>query len=714
MSTMDKKKRERLDKICGAINKSKSETIQYMGGSQLKIERFPSGHPKLDDALGGGWPIGRFIELYGPESGGKCHAKGTKVIMFDGTFKKVEDIKVGDQLMGPDSKPRNVLDLAHGYEKLYRIKPKKGIGEGFIINENHILSLKNTEIGSKFGEIRNISLLDYLDKSKNYQYYNKLYRVPIEFEEKRQEIDSYFLGLWLGDGSKDSSRIHTKDEEVVGFICDYAKKLGMGVSVVNDENEKCEAYTITNGNGRDKKSFCLHTKLKEADVFKNKHIPHKYKTGSKLQRMQLLAGLIDSDGYRGGTKLVFSNTNKTLSEDVLFLARSLGYFCNIKEYKAKMKRKDGTTYECDAYKVYINGDCTKIPLKIARKKADVRKSNRDSLVTSFDVIPLEVGEFFGFFLDGDHLYLLDSFIVQHNTTTCLHAISEFQKKFPSDVVAMIDTEFSFDPAYARSLGIKTEELLVSQPESAEEAMGILRDLISYGVKLVVVDSIAAMCPQRELDGEIGDSHVATLARVMTSSMKMLTGLAAKSGTTVFWTNQMRDKIGVTYGAKTGTPGGRAIKHHMSVRVKIAKVGVEKDGDEVVSSKTKLSVEKNKTAPPFRVADVSIVYGYGFDLVAGVFDMALQKKVVKKAGGWFAYGEVFKIQGRQKVLEMLRDDEKLFNELEKAVSDVSDEVPELKGVDVEAKVKKLKKKTEDPVVRKPVSEGDNIEVGVDDV
>ena len=305
------------------------------------------------------------------------------------------------------------------------------------------------------------------------------------------------------------------------------------------------------------------------------------------------------------------------------------------------------------------------------------------------------------------------------TTTCLHAIAEFQKRFPSDVVAMIDSEFSFDPVYARALGVKTEELLVSQPDSAEDAMGILRDLISLGAKLVIVDSIAAMCPQAELNGEIGDSHVATLARVMTSSMKILTGSAAKAGTTVFWTNQMRENIGVTYGAKTKTPGGRAIKHHMSVRVQITKVGVEKDGDDVVSSKTKISVEKNKTAPPFKVADVSIVYGYGFDLVAGVFDMALQKKVVKKSGAWFAYGETFKVQGRYSTLEMLREDKELFKELEDAVYaaesiKAADKPVESKPEAVDPKVKKIKKKAESPVVRKAVSEGDSVDVGVDDV
>jgi recombination protein RecA len=153
---------------------------------------------------------------------------------------------------------------------------------------------------------------------------------------------------------------------------------------------------------------------------------------------------------------------------------------------------------------------------------------------------------------------------------------------------------------------------------------------------------------------------------------------------------------------------------MSVRVKVAKVGVEKDGDTIVSSKTKISVEKNKTAPPFKVADVSIVYGYGFDLVAGIFDMALQKKIVKKTGGWFAYGEVFKIQGRYNVLEELRENKELFKEFEKAVAnaDSSDTVEEV-PVEAEVKLKKIKKK-ESPVVRKAVSEGDNVDVGVDDV
>jgi len=256
------------------------------------------------------------------------------------------------------------------------------------------------------------------------------------------------------------------------------------------------------------------------------------------------------------------------------------------------------------------------------------------------------------------------------TTLALHAIAEYQKKYPDDEVALIDTEFSFDQEYAENIGVNTKYLIVHQPDSGDQALNILRQLIQMGVACIVVDSVAALTTKAELDGDLGDQQVADQARLMSRSLRTLTGEAGRRQATIFWTNQVREKIGVMWGDKTTTPAGRALKHYASIRVQIVAIGknTEQDGKDkiVVSSKNKATVKKNKTAAPFKVAEFCISFGHGIDHAAEVLDTAMSFKVVTKKGSTISFGEEILAVGHAATLERIRGDVELMARVEKAI------------------------------------------------
>jgi len=259
------------------------------------------------------------------------------------------------------------------------------------------------------------------------------------------------------------------------------------------------------------------------------------------------------------------------------------------------------------------------------------------------------------------------------STTCLHAIAEYQKAEPEKDVALIDTEFTFDESYARVIGVETSLLLVHQPDSGEQALKVVRHLIHHGVGLIIVDSVAALTPKAELEGDIGDQHVGQQARLMSQAMRILTSEAGQRNVTIFWTNQVREKIGIQYGDKTTTPGGRALRHYASVRVNVAAISKMKAGDEIIGSKVKADVKKNKTAAPFKKAEFYISFGTGIDRVAAVCDAAIVCGVVKKKGASIylaAEGNTLNGQilgrGRLDFIEAVKKDKKLFDILDELV------------------------------------------------
>jgi len=251
------------------------------------------------------------------------------------------------------------------------------------------------------------------------------------------------------------------------------------------------------------------------------------------------------------------------------------------------------------------------------------------------------------------------------TTLALHAVAAAQRA--GGIAAFIDAEHALDPSWAKKLGISLESLLVSQPTSGEEAMQIAELLIkSNAVDIIVVDSVAALVPQKELDGEIGDSFVGLQARLMSQAMRKLTGAIAKSKTTVIFINQIREKIGVMFGSPETTPGGRALKFYSSCRIDVRRIGQLKDGEDVVGQRVKVKVVKNKVAPPFRVAEFDMMHADGISVEGDILDLAILAKLVDKTGTWLRYGDVHLGQGREKARLFLKENPKVAQELREKV------------------------------------------------
>jgi len=251
------------------------------------------------------------------------------------------------------------------------------------------------------------------------------------------------------------------------------------------------------------------------------------------------------------------------------------------------------------------------------------------------------------------------------TTLALHVVARAQKA--GGIAAFIDAEHALDPSWAKKLGVELETLLVSQPGSGEEAMQITEMLIrSNAVDVIVVDSVAALVPKKELEGEIGDSHVGLQARLMSQSLRKLTGAISKSKTSVIFINQIREKIGVMFGSPETTPGGRALKFYSSCRIDVRRIGQLKDGEEVVGQRVRAKVVKNKVAPPFRMAEFDMMHTDGISYEGDVLDLAMAHKLVTRTGAWFRYGEQQLGQGRERVREYLKENPDLVEELKEKV------------------------------------------------
>ncbi len=251
------------------------------------------------------------------------------------------------------------------------------------------------------------------------------------------------------------------------------------------------------------------------------------------------------------------------------------------------------------------------------------------------------------------------------TTLALHVVAQAQKS--GGIAAFVDAEHALDPSWAKKLGVQLETLLVSQPSSGEEAMQITEMLVkSNAVDIIVIDSVAALVPKAELQGEIGDSHVGLQARLMSQSMRKLTGAIAKSKTCVIFINQIREKVGVMFGSPETTPGGRALKFYSSCRIDVRRIGQLKDGEEVVGQRVRTKIVKNKVAPPFRQAEFDIMYGKGISREGSVLDLGVDLGIVKKAGAWYTYEGEQLGQGRENAKAFLHDNPEVMVEISERV------------------------------------------------
>ncbi|MFM8331721.1 MAG: replicative DNA helicase [Candidatus Methylumidiphilus sp.] len=421
------------------------DRIETLFQKQGRITGMSTGFTDLDE-LTSGLQRSDLIVVAGRPSMGKCLGKGTRVLMYSGELRKVEDLQIGDELMGDDSTPRRILSLARGQENMYWVRQNKGID--YRVNESHILSLKRSrEDGThRHGEVLNIELRDYLKQSDTFKSNYKGYKVGVEFSRQETPVEPYFLGLWLGDGNAADVRISSQDAEVVRYLREYAQRLDMQLSEQIAEG-KCPVYGITSGkrggNQADKDS--LQGSLRALNLIGNKHIPPQYLANSSENRLQLLAGLIDSEGYFdaqcGGYEI--TQSNRALAQQIKFLGDTLGFRTALIAKTAEIKT---TGFACEVYRVRLFGDVERIPVKIPRKQASAwtcqRSWNQTGITVEFD----SFDDYYGFAIDGNGLFLLEDLTVTHNTTFAMNIaenvamqgvpVAVFSMEMPSEQLAL--------------------------------------------------------------------------------------------------------------------------------------------------------------------------------------------------------------------------------------------------------------------------------------
>ncbi len=406
------------------INYLKSPVIdRYSEAPRLGI--WSSGFPKLDNYIEGGFAKSECYSVLSPTGRGKCLGADTPILMSNGTIKMVQDIVVGDKLMGPDGKSRNVLSTTSGKDDLYKITPTKGLS--YTVNSVHLLSLKLTpgSGGLYLSDGTHIRQSDtnkpifveaktLFTSNKTAKHCLKGWRpgaVSFENEHNNHIIPPYILGVWLGDGTSAKPSItQIENNEVVDAFRDYATSLGYGITEHKDSRNNCSEYRLTDAGKGNPNRFIENLKI--LNLLENKHIPKSYKISSIQDRLELLAGLLDTDGSLHYEGYDFVQKNKQIAEDVVFIARSLGFAVNISKCEKSIKSIGFTgTY----WRVNISGDCDRIPCRIKTKQAQPRKQKKNHLLTGIKIEKAGYGDYYGFEIDGDRQFLLGDWQATHNT-----------------------------------------------------------------------------------------------------------------------------------------------------------------------------------------------------------------------------------------------------------------------------------------------------------
>lgn len=434
-----------LDMRTATVDKEYFSRFKFNG--KLRDYQKPIGDAKEGNTVG---------VIQAKTGSGKCLGKDTPVLMYDGSIKKVQDIGEGEALMGPDSKPRKVISTTKGREKMYKVNPVKG--NSWTCNESHILSLiymGNTTKKITSRDIVNMSVKEFLSKNKTFRRNCKLYRTGIKFPHKEVELDPYLLGLWLGDGTSRQPHITNPDKEIIRWLEVFCDKSGLELSTKNPE-DRCINHRLNDPESGGSGNFNrIQLLLKNLNLLLNKHIPKEYLYNSEEIRHKVLAGLLDTDGHMQNSGYEICTKYEQLNEDILYLCRSLGLaaYSSIKEVQTDSGLKS-------YHRISISGDTHKIPCIVERKKASKRAQIKDVLHTGFTLEDLGTGEYFGFEIDGDRLFLLGDFTVTHNTVI----FTEWVLRGKANTMILVNT---------KELAEQTIEALVEFSNLTREDIGFI-------------------------------------------------------------------------------------------------------------------------------------------------------------------------------------------------------------------------------------------------
>lgn len=480
----------------------------------------PLGFPSLDILLDG-ICSGELIIVTAVPGVGKCFGVGTKVLMANGTIKKVEDIVVGDFVMGWDSKPKKVLSLGRGQEQMYKVYPTKG--RPFVCNKSHILTLQKT--GEE--KIIDISLKDYLKVSDGLKIRYKLFHASVNFPKQKEPPFPYLLGVWLGDGNSRDPRISLGDKKraIIKYLYKICQQSGWRISRSKRHNN-CWAFGLIGF-----KKF-----LKENNLIQNKHIPHQYKVGSRKTRLLVMAGLLDTDGYLSGANTYeWVSVSKQLAKDMAFIARSLGFLVT-----ERIKRVKGKPY----HRLLISGDTAQIPLRVGYKRAKPRRQIKNHLVTGIKKIrPLGIGDYYGFTIEGDGRFLLEDFLVVHNSTWCQsvtrnlalagHAVLWYTLEVTLENFLRPLVQHDAGAVYEAEKLLKVSDLPIYFPKQMEKVdFATLKKVIryanvKYGVEHVFIDHLHYLLDSKSLMSQKSTSLF------IGDRLRQLRQIAIETGVSIF-------------------------------------------------------------------------------------------------------------------------------------------------------------------------------------
>jgi protein RecA len=723
--------------------------------ARAPVEVIPTGSISLDVALGiGGFPRGRVVEVYGPESSGKCLTADTYIWTDRGletvaelfercgleasSTSRVTDVReLGVRVVNERGELETVAALTHNNRKpVVRLKLRSG--RTVTVTHNHplrVMSERGFVVWRKAGEIRvGDSVVSALFGA-----------VEAAQGDGLSEDEAVFLGHLVAEGTSGwANRVSftNQDPEVVGEYSRLAEEL-FDVRVRHYDGKQHAIFDTK-----------LRTRLAEQYGLayvnaSGKTVPACVRTAGHKAQRAFLSALFEGDGWIDPTSTIGLGTaSEQLAREVQLLLYGLGIPCTVSS-------KFNKTYQRDYWSVTINPSVahrflTEVGFRSARRKGQVdahfRRSAHDPqfeniphlrgiltdlrdtvgadrqfdrvagdlfrknfdlacsrrrltrIVEWFDQRAADLSEVtrafvehlrqlstaqltyervvavedaglqptFDVMVPGSHTFLANG-ILSHNTTVALHAVANAQKA--GGIAAFIDAEHALDPEYAKALGVDTDELLVSQPDTGEQALEIADTLIRSGaIDIIVIDSVAALVPRAEIEGEMGDSHVGLQARLMSQALRKIAGALNHSKTTAIFINQLREKIGVLFGSPETTTGGKALKFYASVRLDIRRIETLKDGTDAVGNRTRIKVVKNKLAPPFRQAELDILYGEGISREGGLIDMGVEHGFVRKSGAWYTYEGDQLGQGKENARKFLRDNPDLADEIEKKIKE----------------------------------------------